>query len=307
VEAAAFHADGIIIGLRGGGLYAWDSVGWTWWGRGFARKAVTSITVDARTQQLWVTVRPFGAETTSAVVYRSDDGGVTWQPSDGGLSAATGFHGLAWSVGLDPTDPGRMFLGQAGNISRSLDTGRTWSEVYGSVLSPGVAMAPVVVSRASPARVWAGGMDGLEYALLLRSDDGGDAWQRLGVRDHPVDAYASLLADPSNANRLLVGMNARVRVTEDAGASWTTVLKTGTPGFVTQLQLAGPGVVALAERHTGTPGETKLALFLGSRDATSWMTLAVPPSAAGGTEMVVRDDGLALIGTRNGAWMVRLW
>jgi hypothetical protein len=122
----------------------------------------------------------------------------------------------------------------------------------------------------------------------------------------PDDAATALLVDSLNADRLLVGMNAAVRLTPDAGATWSQVLAVGSPGFVSGLKVLDSVVVAIMDRQGAVPPATSLGVYLGSNRATTWDTVPTPPGAAGGTELTIRDDGLAFIGTRSGVWVVKL-
>jgi hypothetical protein len=83
---------------------------------------VTSIAFDPRSfNSVYATYGNFGG----AHVYRSLDGGMSWQSIDG--SGAGGLPDIpVHSVALDPDDPLRVYLGTDLGVIVSLDGGKTW-------------------------------------------------------------------------------------------------------------------------------------------------------------------------------------
>ena len=83
---------------------------------------VTSIAFDPLADDvLYATYGNFGG----AHVYRSIDGGVTWQSLDG--SGSTGLPDIpVHSMVVDPDDSLRLYLGTDLGVVVSIDGGRTW-------------------------------------------------------------------------------------------------------------------------------------------------------------------------------------
>ena len=82
---------------------------------------VTSIAIDPQTAAVYATYGNFGG----AHVFRSVDGGVTWQSIDG--AGATGIPDIpVHSIVVDPDDSQRLYLGTDIGVMVSIDAGRTW-------------------------------------------------------------------------------------------------------------------------------------------------------------------------------------
>ena len=83
---------------------------------------VTSLAFDPRDANvLYATYGNFGG----AHVYRSIDGGATWQSIDG--SGATGIPDIpVHSLVVDPDDSQRLYIGTDVGVMVSIDAGRTW-------------------------------------------------------------------------------------------------------------------------------------------------------------------------------------
>ena len=64
-------------------------------------------------------------------VFRSDDGGTTWENLDAPIAGLE-----IWSVTVDPTDPDTLFVGTRPEGFRSRDGGRTWSKLQMGVNMP---------------------------------------------------------------------------------------------------------------------------------------------------------------------------
>jgi photosystem II stability/assembly factor-like uncharacterized protein len=146
-------------------------------------------------------------------VYKSTDGGASWQHWGLTQSAAIG------RIAVDPVDPQRVFVAAAGSISRVAGQRGIYRVTHGGkdwklVLAPptdttggiDVAIDPSNHNRVfaalwdhkrnNGARVYGGVGSG-----LYRSDDGGDTWTRLENIVGPVNSYdqtgSGLHSDPS--------------------------------------------------------------------------------------------------------------
>ena len=165
-------------------------------------------------------------------VYRSRDGGTTWEhvlfvSEDAGAS----------SLVIDVTNPRILYAGlwqhrrhpwrvesggPDGGIYRSVDGGDTWEE-----LTAGLPAEPgkigVAVSPARPERVWA--IVEAEEGGVFRSDDGGATWQRINeerVLRARAWYYTHIFADPRDANVVWV-LNAPAMKSIDGGKTFSRV------------------------------------------------------------------------------------
>ena len=113
-------------------------------------------------------------------VFRSEDGGVTWENLDAPTSNLE-----VWSVTVDPTDPDTLFVGTRPEGFRSRDGGRTWSKLHMGVnmncpISEPLPPSPprttcMIVDPRDNRTIWAG----MEVDGVYKSLDGGDNWVHL--------------------------------------------------------------------------------------------------------------------------------
>jgi photosystem II stability/assembly factor-like uncharacterized protein len=188
------------------------------------------------------------AGTYGAGLFRSTDGGRTWERVEAGLTAST-FRFLTGD--LAGTEPARVF--------RSADGGRSWEELEGVTRIPGHEQWFLPYSpRAGAARnAYVSGdrvLVAAEVAGLLRSDDGGLTWvcepvagdedvhHVAGHPDDPDLLYVSL-GTASLTRR--GGRHGGIARSRDGGATWEKVetdytRATIVPPARPDLLLAGP-------------------------------------------------------------------
>ncbi|HEX4491650.1 MAG TPA: YCF48-related protein [Acidimicrobiia bacterium] len=147
----------------------------------------------------------------------TDDGGTTWRglgatPFLGPIHFADTQHGWATS---------RI---QPGSIFRTDDGGSTWSSVARA--DPGATPigSPVFVGAHT---VVAASVTSDQRVLVEQSTDGGRAWATVHAPDAgPHDPYAGVTA--TSASEWMLSDGARLYLTRDAGAHWTTLRPTHT-------------------------------------------------------------------------------
>jgi photosystem II stability/assembly factor-like uncharacterized protein len=130
-------------------------------------------------------------------VFRSGDGGQTWQRRDTGLPTAP-TRGLftVLDLAIDPANPSRVYAATENGLYRTTDAGLTWARVPGFT-------APVTEVEAAPTTpsaiyVYLSGFG------IQRSTDGGNTWTaaRRGLAPIPV---LDLVVDPNDPKRLYAG------------------------------------------------------------------------------------------------------
>ena len=181
------------------------------------------------------------------VLFRSDDGGDSWEPNRAILEHPTrerwlpGAGGMSChSIQLDPLDPQRMYAAiTAAGVFRSDDDGETWTPVNQDVSAdflgdpyPDVGQCPhkLLLHPAQPNRLWQQNHFG-----VFRSDDYGDSWTRLDGNGLPSGFGFPLMLDPTDPDTAYVipetspeyhyspGARLAVYGTTDAGATWTPI------------------------------------------------------------------------------------
>jgi photosystem II stability/assembly factor-like uncharacterized protein len=143
---------------------------------------------------------------SDAAVYRSEDGGLTWNQmtDETGVWGSLGVR-AGWPIDMqcDPDDINRVFANNySGGNFLSEDGGTTW--VNASTGYSGAQLINLAVDPYNPARVFVGGRSGGWY-----SEDGGQTWN--GIRN-PGETFplaggevAGVAFDPSRPNHVLLG------------------------------------------------------------------------------------------------------
>ncbi|MBN1657653.1 MAG: hypothetical protein JXA93_04585, partial [Anaerolineae bacterium] len=205
-----------------------------------------------------------GSVESGSGIYRSTDGGATWQAATGGMEFVSGslaVHDLAFSP--DFATDGTVFAATGGGVFHSTDGGQSWtwaSRLYdgppGIITSVAVAPDYGASGHVLAGKGWGG---------VAVSTDGGLNW----TVHHDVGGMAAVAYSPGfAADRVaFAGGWASLSRTEDSGATWTEVL-TATP----------IGALALSPAYAVTP-----TLFVGgdgiyvSNDgAMSWISTTLP-------------------------------
>jgi photosystem II stability/assembly factor-like uncharacterized protein len=308
ITSVALTPVGLLVGTQSDGVFRYDSCRGDWAYSGLAGRDITSITaLLPPANRLLVTAIPLFPDTISSVLYASDDGGRTWYPRDGGLSAQRGYYGYAVSLAFDSSNANRLFLGLPAAVMRSLDAGTTWTTAFGDSLGPGGLVWCLAVSPSS-GRVWAAGERGGQFPFVWRSDDGGTTWQQFGPTPYQNDFVLAIAQDPTAKDRLYAGMASGLRETEDAGVTWRLVLSPHLPGPVTGLAVLGDNLVVVSDElvPNSAPTRTVLGLYVTADRGATWDTVPVPPDAWGAIRVAISASRVAFIGTRSGVWSVPL-
>lgn len=181
------------------------------------------------------------------VMFRSEDGGKTWEPNRGLLEHPTrerwqpGAGGMCChSIQFDPSDPRRMYVGiSAAGVFRTDDGGETWLPVNNEVAADflpetypevGQCVHKVLLHPARPERLWQ-----QNHCGVYRSDDRGETWERLDGNGLPsgfgfpiaLDAEdpdtAFVVPEEGAENRVTAEGRLGVYRTRNAGATWELV------------------------------------------------------------------------------------
>ncbi len=229
----------------GNGIYKSTDAGKTWQHLGLRDgQQIPALAVDPHDKnRLFAAVlgHPYGPNPERGI-YRSADGGVTWQKSLY-LDENTG----ASDVAIDPTNPdivyaglwsgrqgpwefGNDYAGPNGGLYKSTDGGKTWNKLTNG-LPADASQTYVSLSPLSPNRIYAaivahGNID------LYRSDDAGATWIAPTNDPRPKGRTGGgsdfcVKVDPQNPDTVYMTSMVIWRST-DAGKTWTALK--GAPG-----------------------------------------------------------------------------
>ncbi len=174
-------------------------------------------------------------------LYRTTDGGTTWQRVLAGANGTTG----AVDVAIDPNNPNRVFAvmwdhkreprgrtygGVGSGVFRSTDGGTTWTRVGGGLpaSSTNLGRMGVAIARSNSARMYVIAADTTGNFLgFWTSTDSGGTWTRITNTSFLSASqstygwwFGRIWIDP-NASRHLWVAGVQMLESSDAGASWT--------------------------------------------------------------------------------------
>jgi photosystem II stability/assembly factor-like uncharacterized protein len=201
LDAVAFDPDGqhVYVATADGQLRRspLDDDMWQPWGQGIGRGGLifTLLFMPGSPRVLWA-----GTETG---LYRSNNGGLTWQPLMKGPGSPSG---TAMAAAKD----GQFFLANLDGIYHLLDTEATWEPA-----DAGLPREGILALIAAADRLYAG----TNGHGVYRSDNYGGWWVPAGLEGLSVPA---LVADPRDPDHLYVRVAfERVYETTNGGQSWT--------------------------------------------------------------------------------------
>jgi photosystem II stability/assembly factor-like uncharacterized protein len=177
-------------------------------------------------------------------VYRTADGGETWEPSNTGIKAEffpgernyPEFGQCVHKVARDSQDPDRLFLQNHGGVYRSDDGGDSWQDIapglpsefgFAMVTHPHHGDTAFNFPIADAGARWP--VDG--KARVWRTSDAGASWTPLGDGALPDGYYAAVMRDAmcvddhESLGLYFGGRNGGVWCSPDEGATWREIHK----------------------------------------------------------------------------------
>src|SRR4051794_22061169 len=206
----------------------------------------TIITDPADPDRIFVAISAAGA-------FRTDDGGLSWQPINRGLrsggipdeDAEVGHcvHRLA----MHPSRPDVLFMQKHWDVMRTDDAGGSWREISGNL--PSDFGFPIAVHAHEPETVYVVPIksDSEHYVpdgklRVYRSRSGGDEWQPLTAGLPQANCYVNVLRDAMAVDRLdpcgiyFGTSGGQVYGSSDNGDSWTAIVRDLPPVLSVEVQ-----------------------------------------------------------------------
>jgi photosystem II stability/assembly factor-like uncharacterized protein len=220
---------------QGVGMFKSTDAGASWRQIGLKdSQSIGKILVDPRDPNVVLVAalgHPYGPNPERGV-FRSTDGGATWtrtlfKNADTGavdLAFEPGnpnvVYAALWQTRRPPWNVYPPSNGPGGGLWKSLDGGKTWSQLSRG-LPAQTGRIGIAVSPSDPKRVYAL-IDAAEGGLY-RSDDAGGSWRRVGVDRRIWQRgwyFSGVTVDPKNADRIWV-CDTIVLQSDDGGATFT--------------------------------------------------------------------------------------
>lgn len=209
ILAAAGDLSVVYAASPGGGLFESTDGGVTWRfvGNGPYRAASPLLEVDPRTPRRLFT-QGQNPSTFTGVLFRSEDGGRTWQRSDAGLR---GEANNVFDLAFDPETPGLIYAATSAGLYRSDNRGETWARTG----LAGISVLRVAAPPSAPDVVLVAAYleDGEK---TLRSADGGATFVEVFGR------MEGFVVDPTHPQRVSGFQGSVVYQSDDLGATWVT-------------------------------------------------------------------------------------
>ena len=257
VLSLARAADGeVYLGTNDGHVFATDAGVSRWELRGRAGDrtdaVVAQLTADpSRPGRVFAAVW-FRAAGAGGGVYRSDDGGRSWElaglqdeavralefaPSRPQVLVAgtrsgvfrSANSGKTWeaisppgdpelrnvdSVAVDPADPNTIYAGTYHLPWKTIDGGKTWKPVTAGLIDDSDIMS-MRVDATNPSRLYLSACSG-----IYRSDNRGEQWTKLQGIPYSARRTHAIVQDPTNPAALYAATTEGLWVTRDAGENW---------------------------------------------------------------------------------------
>ena len=168
----------------------------------------------------------------------------------------TDMGGRTRAILFDQNDPNKMWAGSvSGGVFYSPNAGRSWLVVDDQMAN----LAVVSLAQASNGDIYAGTGEGMYYAAtgqasggirgagIFKSTDGGQTFSQIPSTDPASNpgqgwtAVGKIEVSPSNANRIYAATSDGLKISDDAGNTWTNGIST--PGQAQDLQVTSSGTV----------------------------------------------------------------
>jgi photosystem II stability/assembly factor-like uncharacterized protein len=200
--AVSFY-NGVFKSIDGGATWHQKNSGLKWKNITNCCADIPQVEVDPNNGNIAYVLLP------NRIIYRTSNGGESWQPANHGLKFTKEVHALK----IDPKDSVVLYAGGANGIFRTINAGKNWK------------------SRKCECYIWSLAVNPAEsrevYGVgegALKSTDGGASWQWFTPHPFLNGILLGIAVHPLNPRIVLVGgFGGGIFRSIDSGRSWETV------------------------------------------------------------------------------------
>ena len=250
LEPSPLERDTVFAGVQDAALFRSTDGGGTWeempalrqhgtgpdWAPGAGGMCLHTIVIDPKDpSRMFVAI-------SAAGVFRTNDGGKSWEPVNRGLRSehipnpeAEVGH-CVHRIALNPSRPETLFMQKHWDVMRSDDGGDTWREISGNL--PSDFGFPIAVHSHDPETVYVVPIksDSEHYPpdgklRVYRSRTGGDEWEALTNGLPQDDCYVNVLRDAMAVDQMescgvyFGTTGGQVYASPDSGDTWRPIVR----------------------------------------------------------------------------------
>ena len=209
----------------------------------------------------------------TAGIYKSTDGGNTWQALFAGFQRYPQTTGSFFQLAVDPRNSDTMLAGGQASY-RTFDGGKTWEPIgVGSFGWFGNWVAAMAMDPNNPDIVYVGTATG-----LLKSTDLGTSWTAIASLTGQVD---QIILDPNTPDTIYVATRSGIFKSTDGAASWTSIFSEADPVTAITALAIDP-----ANSNTLYRG-TARGMFKTSSAGVSWSEIPINVAASNVTALTL--------------------
>jgi photosystem II stability/assembly factor-like uncharacterized protein len=250
LEPSLADPDTVYAGVEDAALFKTEDGGRTWkelagvrrakghlWQPGAGGMGLHTIVLDPnRPERIFIAI-------SAAGVFRTDDGGQTWQPTNRGLRSPYEIPDPEAEVGhcvhriaMHPSRPGVLFMQKHWDVTRSDDAGESWHEISGNL--PSDFGFPIDVHANEPETIYVVPIksDSEHFPpegklRVYRSRTGGNEWEALTNGLPQRDCYVNVLRDAMAVDSLdpcgiyFGTTGGQVYASADSGDTWNPIVR----------------------------------------------------------------------------------
>jgi photosystem II stability/assembly factor-like uncharacterized protein len=250
IEPSLTDPDKIYAGVEDAALFESKDAGQTWqelpglrthesaheWAPGAGGLCLHTIVLDPKHRdRMYIAI-------SAAGVFRSDDAGKTWRPTNKGLRSNTmpdedkEVGHCVHRIAMHPSRPDTLFMQKHWDVMRTDDAGESWREISGNLPTDFGFVVDVNANEPDTVYVVPITSDSHHFVpdgklRVYRSKTGGDDWEALTRGLPQKDCYVNVLRDAMTIDQLdpcgvyFGTSGGQVYASADDGDSWNAIVR----------------------------------------------------------------------------------